>query len=147
MFTHYDSVVKHLRPAKYLVCKKINGVVDKLGELQDVLKIHERLTAEFPKVYSELIKDSDKSDVSSVKGLNYLEVKKSIVEKILEECILCERRCGVNRINGVTGFCGVNKTARVSSYFLHMGEETQLIPSGTVFFSGCTFRCAYNTRL
>lgn len=147
MLTHYESVVKNMRPPKYLVCKRIRKRVDIFRGFQDALKIHGELSAVFREVYKEIINGFDESGLKDFEGLNYLEIKKSIVEKILEECILCERRCGVNRVKGNIGFCGVNKTARVSSYFLHMGEESQLIPSGTVFFSGCTFRCAYNTCL
>jgi putative pyruvate formate lyase activating enzyme len=33
--------------------------------------------------------------------------------------------------------------ARITSEFLHMGEEPDLIPSYTVFFAGCTFDCVY----
>ncbi|WEU39782.1 MAG: hypothetical protein OdinLCB4_004705 [Candidatus Odinarchaeum yellowstonii] len=147
MFDHYNSVVKHVKPAKYLACKKIMQPDKTIGDLQDTLLLHEKLAAEFPRVYNKLLEKSDNSVSKDFNGVNYLEIKKIIVEKMLEKCILCERRCGVNRLKDNIGFCGVNKTARVSSYFLHMGEESQLIPSGTVFFSGCTFRCAYNTCL
>jgi putative pyruvate formate lyase activating enzyme len=37
------------------------------------------------------------------------------------------------------GFCRVGKEAVVSTSFLHMGEESVLVPSGTVFFAGCNF--------
>jgi len=146
MLTHYDEVVKNKRLAKYLVCKKIKGSNIVAKNIQEALKIHEGMAADFPSVYAGLMK-SDKIVEKSLEGLSFLEVKRITAERMLEKCILCERRCRVNRLSDITGFCGVDKTARVSSYFLHMGEERQLIPSGTVFFSGCTFRCAYNTRL
>ena len=55
--------------------------------------------------------------------------------------IFCERRCKINREETV-GNCKV-KEARVASEFLHIGEERVLIPSYTIFFSGCTFHCVY----
>ncbi|OYT54011.1 MAG: radical SAM protein [Candidatus Altiarchaeales archaeon ex4484_2] len=63
-------------------------------------------------------------------------------KRILEKCIFCERRCGVNRIKGEMGYCRVLE-ARISSEFIHLGEESHLVPSHTIFFSGCTFRCVY----
>ncbi len=62
--------------------------------------------------------------------------------KILEDCHFCERRCGVDRTRGERGYCGVGK-AGIASRFLHHGEEPELVPSFTVFFSGCTMKCLY----
>jgi len=63
-------------------------------------------------------------------------------KEILTHCHLCERRCGVNRRVGQRGYCGVLEP-KISSDFIHMGEETHLVPSHTIFFSGCTFKCVY----
>ncbi|MCY3024659.1 MAG: TIGR04013 family B12-binding domain/radical SAM domain-containing protein, partial [Planctomycetota bacterium] len=41
------------------------------------------------------------------------------------------------------GTCHVEAVSRVSSSFLHFGEEGPLVPSGTIFFSGCNFACAF----
>ncbi len=57
-------------------------------------------------------------------------------------CGLCERACGAERRVGKRGFCGVGP-ALVASEFLHFGEEPELVPSHTVFFAGCTFKCAF----
>lgn len=60
-------------------------------------------------------------------------------------CTLCPRRCGVDR--GVkTGFCGMGESPRVARAALHFWEEPCISGtrgSGTVFFSGCTLRCAF----
>jgi putative pyruvate formate lyase activating enzyme len=69
------------------------------------------------------------------------------LEKWLESCVLCPRRCQVNRLQGVPGFCGgAAHTARVSSAQLHFGEEPPISGSsgsGTVFFAGCTLACRF----
>jgi len=70
-----------------------------------------------------------------------IKKKKKTGKKILEKCILCERRCGVNRFEKV-GECGVKET-KISSLFKHMGEEPELVPSWTVFFSGCNLKCVF----
>jgi putative pyruvate formate lyase activating enzyme len=41
-----------------------------------------------------------------------------------------------------SGKCNARR-ARITSEFLHLGEETVLIPSHTIFFSGCTFQCVF----
>jgi len=71
-----------------------------------------------------------------------LEQKAIHARGILESCRFCERRCQVNRLKGERGFCRVLEP-KIASEFLHLGEESELIPSYTIFFSGCTFRCVY----
>ena len=67
-----------------------------------------------------------------------LELKARKAEKILKKCVLCERRCKANRTEGEKGFCDVLEP-RISSEFIHLGEEAELVPSYTIFFSGCNF--------
>ena len=40
------------------------------------------------------------------------------------------------------GVCNVSRSM-IASEFIHMGEEEILIPSYTIFFSGCTFNCVF----
>ena len=62
-------------------------------------------------------------------------------------CKLCPRECGVNRIEGQCGYCGVSgKEIYLARAALHMWEEPCISGengSGTVFFSGCSLRCVY----
>lgn len=76
-------------------------------------------------------------------GPSLLDVKVELAGRMLSECVCCERRCGADRSAGKTGFCGVPRESKYSSDFLHMGEEPELVPSHTIFFSGCTFECVY----
>jgi putative pyruvate formate lyase activating enzyme len=67
-------------------------------------------------------------------------------QALLEECMLCPRRCGVNRLEGQVGFCGVAGKPKVASHNVHLGEEPPISGtrgSGTIFFSGCNMRCKY----
>ena len=66
--------------------------------------------------------------------------------KALENCRLCPRRCGVNRLNGERGFCGAGREVRIARAALHFWEEPCISGSsgsGTVFFSNCTMKCVY----
>ena len=61
-------------------------------------------------------------------------------------CRLCPRECGVDRVNGSTGYCGETAVMRIATACLHFGEEPVLTGSGgsgTVFFCGCTLRCGF----
>ena len=71
-----------------------------------------------------------------------LSAKAEDASRILSSCVLCERRCSVDRTAGEKGFCGV-LSPKISSEFLHLGEEPELVPSYTIFFSGCTFSCVF----
>jgi putative pyruvate formate lyase activating enzyme len=60
-------------------------------------------------------------------------------------CTLCPRRCGVDRRRHSNGVCGQGEIIRAAWAGLHMGEEPDLVGergSGTIFFSGCSLRCA-----
>ena len=64
----------------------------------------------------------------------------------LEKCECCPRRCGVNRLEGKTGFCKIGSGIQISHAGLHFGEEPPISGtngSGTIFFSGCNLRCVF----
>lgn len=65
---------------------------------------------------------------------------------IMNECKLCPRECGVNRLNGEEGFCEASSKLEIASFHPHHGEEVSLVGrggSGTVFFSNCSLRCVF----
>jgi putative pyruvate formate lyase activating enzyme len=65
---------------------------------------------------------------------------------ILRNCRLCARSCGVNRIDGDTGFCGSSDELKVQGAAPHFGEEEPLVGrygSGTIFFSNCNLLCCF----
>ncbi len=65
----------------------------------------------------------------------------------LQHCVLCPRRCGVDRSAGEVGFCKQpSDRIQIARAALHMWEEPCISGengSGTVFFCGCTMRCCY----
>jgi putative pyruvate formate lyase activating enzyme len=46
-------------------------------------------------------------------------------------------------MSGEKGVCLVNGKCIVHSYFHHIGEEAPLVPSGTIFYGGCPFKCVF----
>ncbi len=66
--------------------------------------------------------------------------------KAMEECDLCPRLCGVNKLKGKRGFCGANSNLEISSCHPHFGEEKPLVGkggSGTIFMTHCSLRCVF----
>lgn len=67
------------------------------------------------------------------------------MDKMLSECRLCARLCGVNRYEN-TGFCGAGEKVKISRAALHFWEEPCISGdngSGTIFFSHCSLGCVY----
>ena len=63
-----------------------------------------------------------------------------------KNCVLCPRRCGVDREAGQLGYCGETSALRLSFAGIHRGEEPPITGkggSGTVFVSGCNLGCAF----
>jgi putative pyruvate formate lyase activating enzyme len=65
---------------------------------------------------------------------------------LLKACVLCPRRCGVDRLSGEKGICNTGRLAWVSSFSPHFGEEDPLVGSrgsGTIFFTHCNLMCLF----
>ena len=64
----------------------------------------------------------------------------------LDFCLLCPRKCKVNRTNGELGFCKAGNKIKIARYSLHYFEEPCISGdkgSGTIFFSGCNLKCIF----
>jgi len=142
----YYSVMRNEKPAKFLIAKKtpveINPYLQEL-ELKDLWRLHEKASQRF----TEYLR-SVKSGELSIEKLedpkySYLDVKIAIAYKLITPCRLCERACGALRLKGKPGVCLVDRDIIVHSFFHHMGEEAPLVPSGTIFYGGCNFKCVF----
>ena len=63
-----------------------------------------------------------------------------------QNCMLCPRRCGVDRTAGQLGFCRMPDHIVAARAAAHYWEEPVIsgsFGSGAVFFSGCTLACAF----
>jgi putative pyruvate formate lyase activating enzyme len=77
-------------------------------------------------------------------GLLTKKVEKA--RKMMRSCVLCPRRCKVDRLAGHTGICKTPAKAMVSSFNAHFGEEAPLVGthgSGTIFFTYCNLLCIF----
>lgn len=66
-------------------------------------------------------------------------------DNLFDNCNLCPNDCKVNR-NEKIGACGVKNDIIIAKYGLHNFEEPLISGdkgSGTIFFTGCSLRCAF----
>ena len=64
---------------------------------------------------------------------------------LLNNCMLCPRKCGVNRYKK-KGACRATNKLKIAYYSLHKWEEPVISGSngsGTIFFSNCNMKCIY----
>jgi putative pyruvate formate lyase activating enzyme len=126
-----------------MIAKKLSAKYNHTDSIKQLWSIHAKLADEYYHLEPQV--DSKKT---SLKELNmpeksYLDLKIEIAKRMLEKCHFCTRRCGVNRLSGELGWCKCGSEAVVSSMFEHMGEEPELVPSGTIFTMGCSMRCKH----
>ncbi len=128
LLSDYFDILEEKRIAKYLHCKKVPIDFDDSESTSKLWKKHDKA-----------IKNFTLEDNKPKQSL--LDLKIELASRIFQNCCFCERRCGVNRTKN-SGNCGVKQTG-ITSEFLHVGEEKVLVPSHTIFFSGCTFHCVF----
>jgi putative pyruvate formate lyase activating enzyme len=139
-FSRYRDIIEDKQIARYLIAKSIPCEYN----LDDPLQQLENLLQETSMIFNNVLQQpKDNHANREIYSQNYISLAETIANKYLEECIFCERKCKVNRIDNEKGYCLINKDSYVSSAFLHMGEESPLIPSGTIFFTGCNFGCVF----
>ncbi|MFA5500692.1 MAG: radical SAM protein, partial [Candidatus Omnitrophota bacterium] len=77
---------------------------------------------------------------------NKIRTAIDLLKNSMEKCVMCPRRCGVNRAGGKAGYCRAPLNPVIYSYIAHRGEEPALSGtkgSGTIFFTHCNMKCVY----
>ncbi len=135
---NYIEVAEDRRDACFRVARMVEA---EFGDesTEELWRLHSELMRE----YRRLRRSTSRVDTEKAPERSLMHLKHAIAMRVLERCELCERRCGCNRRAGEVGFCGVGAEARLSSEFIHLGEEACLVPSHTLFFTGCNFYCVY----
>ena len=137
----YFAVTKNEKTAKFMTSKCIPTEFDAGDTLETLWKEHGARTEDFHKIENEIDKGKESGFPTPTKS--YFDLKIEIANRILQQCHFCNRRCSVNRSTGELGYCKCGDTLAVSSIFAHVGEEPELVPSGTIFTMGCTIRCRH----
>jgi putative pyruvate formate lyase activating enzyme len=142
----YYSVMRNSKPAKFLIAKRTPVDENPYGEgltIEELWRIHDKAVVEFKKILHEVRNGSISIESIAKPVYSLLDVKIAIAYKLYSPCRLCERKCGAPRASGKPGVCFVDRECIVHTYFHHMGEEAPLVPSGTIFYGGCNFKCAF----
>ena len=139
----YFDVMEDDKPAKFLIAKKLPANFNKKDSLAKLWKIHDQLVEEYTRLEKKIDSRQKRLEDLKVPETSFFDLKIEIANRILERCHLCTRRCGFNRLGGELGYCKCGTQITVSTIFEHMGEEPELVPSGTIFTLGCTLRCLH----
>jgi putative pyruvate formate lyase activating enzyme len=124
----YHDILEENGTAQFLNCQYAPVSFEVSDSIEELWRLHDSAVTHM-KVQNTLPSQS------------LLDLKIEIANRLFHSCCFCEHRCGVNR-EKTSGRCGVQEP-RIASEFLHFGEEPPLVPSYTVFFSGCSFQCVF----
>jgi len=141
--SRYRAIIDKERLAKYLIAKKYPFAGDLSESTSRLWEFHKECSSGF----GEFVKKVDRNEIDfsevSNPSLTFLDLKIELANRILTDCHFCERRCGADRTKDEKGWCKLGVDSRLSSAFLHTGEEAPLVPSGTIFFSSCCLGCVF----
>jgi len=144
----YEKVSVDLRPAKYRLARRIACHQDLSRSTNEELwREHQHLSDEARSIRATIDSGGLEFTTLPIVTSSFLDLKMELLQRIIRSCTFCEWNCRVDRITASKlGICRLDSTSRVSTWFLHFGEEPPLVGrggSGTVFFSSCNFRCAF----
>jgi putative pyruvate formate lyase activating enzyme len=124
----YYQILEENRNATYLDCKQISAAFKESDSTEKLWKLHDTTLRSYH------VKNT-------LQEPSLLDLKVELANRLFQACCFCEHNCKVDR-RTTPGVCGVQET-RIATEFLHYGEEPVLVPSHTIFFSGCTFQCVF----
>ena len=132
----YIDIVRGKKYPKFQIAQSIQVDFSRRAETDILWNIHDSTFEKFQE-HQENIKKPKKAEKS------FLDLKILLAHRIMQSCNFCTRNCKADRIHGQKGYCGAGRNFSLYSAFLHMGEEPELIPSGTIFTGGCSIRCIH----
>ena len=130
----YVDVVRRKAYPMFILADSYGGGFSRGDSTEHLWEIHDAMLDGFKGFEPKKPKKVNRS---------FLELKSLIAHRVMRDCSFCERDCGVDRVHGERGFCGAGRNFSLFSAFPHMGEEPELVPSGTVFTGGCSIRCIH----
>jgi putative pyruvate formate lyase activating enzyme len=139
----YFEVMQDNKPAKFIIAKKLPAEYSQTDSMEQLWKLHDQLTDEYLTLEKNVDSIRPILERLPTPEKSYLDLKIEIAKRMLKKCHFCTRKCGVNRLGGKLGWCRCGSEVVVSSLFEHMGEEPELVPSGTIFTMGCSMRCKH----
>jgi putative pyruvate formate lyase activating enzyme len=136
----YVDIVGKRRYAKHLVAKAIAAKYSRRDEMDALWMLHGSLMDQYRALEADF--DAKGRKPKPVEP-SLMSLKTLLAHRMMQSCGFCVRRCGVDRLHGEKGYCGAGRNFSLFSAFPHMGEEPELVPSGTIFTGGCSIRCVH----
>jgi len=133
----YFGILRGEAVAKFQAVRRVEA--ERVETLDEMWKQHAALKEKMKEL---LAAPPDEVLALPTPRYSLLHLKVDILMEELKRCGFCSRACGVDRTRR-KGFCGCGEESHYASEFLHPGEERELVPSHTIFFNGCTFRCVF----
>jgi putative pyruvate formate lyase activating enzyme len=138
----YVDVVRNRRTAKFLIAKSMAANFSTEATVEELWDAH-RDHLERYLVIERHVDEGKPTPRSLGSQPSFLDLKVEIGRRIMAGCRFCVRGCGVDRLSGERGYCRCGVEFALSSCFPHLGEEPELVPSGTIFTCGCSIRCIH----
>jgi putative pyruvate formate lyase activating enzyme len=133
----YVDIVNGKKYPKYLIAQSMPAEYSRRAHLDDLWGIHDSQLERYHDYEEDIKKKPRKTERS------FLDLKIQLAHTIMQNCCFCERRCNADRLHGDKGYCRAGRNFSLFSAFPHMGEEPELVPSGTIFTGGCSIRCLH----
>lgn len=132
----YVEIVKGKKYPLFQIAQSIPVDFSRRDDAETLWTIHEATLEQYTE-HLESIKKLKKIPKS------FLDLKILLAHRLMQACTFCTRRCLADRLHGDKGYCGAGRNFSMYSAFPHMGEEPELVPSGTIFTGGCSIRCIH----
>ena len=132
----YVDVVRGKKYPKFQIAQSIPVDFSRRAETDTLWSIHDTVFEGFHEQQESFTKPNKASK-------SFLDLKILLAHRIMQSCNFCTRNCKADRIHGEKGYCAAGRNFSLYSAFPHMGEEPELIPSGTIFTGGCSIRCIH----
>lgn len=133
----YVDIVRGKKYPKYQIAQSIPAPFNRGTETRELWSIHDSILEDF-KELQERVKKKPKK-----KNKSFMDLKILLAHRLMQSCRFCVRNCAADRLHGERGYCGAGRNFSLYSAFPHMGEEPELVPSGTIFTGGCSIKCIH----
>ncbi len=138
----YSGIRTNTLPARNIILRHLDVSFETGLTEEELWNIHDREMKRYRNLERKIFQTGKAVNLPEAEK-NLLDLKVELSERIISSCHLCQHRCMIDRHAGEKGFCRITDVSRYAAEFMHMGEEPQLVPSHTIFFTGCVFSCVF----
>ena len=145
-------LLKALDPTFQIACQPLEGfeqprivATRRMDSGLSVKELRQEKTRRLGAVHRRLMRKMRRGRLGAIDdgAVSLLDLKIELARRALARCRLCAHRCGVDRLAGPAGACGLGTSAYVGEHFLHIAEEAPINPAYVFNLQGCGLRCRY----